>query len=63
MNEHYAAFHSALRGLLMACASFWLDHLSPERFDSVFHLANGRVRVVIEKYTSKDDTQPVKRVE
>ena len=63
MNEHYAAYHSALRGLLMACAVFWLDHLAGEPFDSVFHLANGRVRVVIERYTSPGDTQPVMRAE
>jgi hypothetical protein len=54
------AFYSALRGLAIAIAQFWLDWVSPVRFDSVFHLANGRVRVVIEKYTSKDDTQPVR---
>jgi hypothetical protein len=57
------AFYSALRGLAIAIAQFWLDWVSPVRFDSVFHLANGRVRVVIERYTTADDTQPVKRVE
>jgi hypothetical protein len=53
-DAHYAA----LRGLAIAIADFWLAHV-PARFDNVFCLPNGRVRVIIEKYETPEDTQPV----
>ena len=53
------AFYSALRGLALTVADFWQAHVSPARFDSVFCLPNGRVRMTIERYESPDDTQPV----
>ena len=59
-GEMTDAFYSALRGLVIYVAQFWLDHVYPVKFDSVLYLANGRVRVVIEKYATNEDTQPVR---
>lgn len=58
MNDNVTM--SAMRGLVIAVANFWAQHIRPMPFDGVFHLSGVRVRVQIDEYKTAEDTQPMK---
>ena len=48
-----------MRGFAMQAAIFWKEHIYPLTFDYTFPLPGMRVRMIIEKATSDQDTKPI----
>jgi hypothetical protein len=52
-----------MRKLALLAAEFWKDEVKPAKFDQVFYLPNGRVRLTIDEFTTPHDTKPIGRAD